>query len=45
MLNALVRRLKKPESEVKPPLHALRFKGLSALGFSGHFIKDASRIR
>ncbi len=45
MLNALARRLKKSESEIKMSLHTLRSKSASALGFSEHFIKDASRIR
>jgi coenzyme F420-reducing hydrogenase gamma subunit len=45
MLNALARRLKKSEIEIKMSLHTLRSKGASALGFSEHFIKDASRIR
>ena len=45
MLSALARRLKKSESEIKMSLHTLRSKSASALGFSEHFIKDASRIR
>ena len=45
MLNTLARRLKKSESEIKMSLHTLRSKSASALGFSEHFIKDASRIR
>lgn len=45
MLHVLARRLKKSESEIKLPFHTLRFKSVSALGFSAHFIKDVSRIR
>ena len=45
MLHVLARRLKKPESELKSPLHTLRFKSLSALGFSMHFINNVSKIR
>lgn len=45
MLHVLARRLKKSESEIKSPFHTLRFKSVSALGFSEHFIKDVSRIR
>ena len=45
MLHTLARRLKKSESEIKMPLRTLRSKSASALGFSEHFIKDASRLR
>jgi hypothetical protein len=45
MLHVLARRLKKSESEIKLPLHTLRFKSVSALGFSAHFIKNVSKIR
>lgn len=45
MLHTLARRLKKSESEIKMPLHTLRSKTASVLGFSENFIKDASKIR
>jgi len=45
MLQALARRLKHPEYEIKVPLRILRFKGLNSLGFSAHFINDVTRIR
>jgi F420-non-reducing hydrogenase small subunit len=45
MLHVLARRLKKPENELKAPLHTLRIKSVSSLGFSEHFIRDVSKIR
>ena len=45
MLHVLAHRLKKTESELKLPLHTLRSKSVSALGFSEHFIKDVAKIR
>jgi F420-non-reducing hydrogenase small subunit len=44
-LQALCRRLKLSEAEVKLPLRILRFKGASALGFSQNFIRNLAKIR
>jgi F420-non-reducing hydrogenase small subunit len=45
MLQALARRLKQTETDVKKPLRILRFKGTSALGFGDNFVKETAKIR